>query len=178
MSDGKLIIEIYEYAEDSAMVPPFEYIPCALSACIKHNNKATLKEIIENGFNSLPKRSQDTDKRRDILQRIDEADIGRISVAYHPARGGTDPYVELTNVVPVSISHADARLIRDNSNNIILHGKYRMSEGNETTILKDAQRLTLVYTNCPAEQERFGEVDDTEEETQKEISLNITYFQD
>ncbi len=172
--EGKLVIEIYEYAEDTVRMPVFEYIPCELSKCLK-GKSATLKEIIQRGFDDLPRKTQDLEKRMEVLQKIDAANIGRIDVAYHPARGTNDACVELTNVVPVSFSYADARRVKINRDDIVLKGKYRLSAGNEVTTLRDAQRLTLIYSSVPEE----GEQDEQDEpEMQREICLNITYLQE
>lgn len=172
--DGKLVIEVYEYSEESDQMPTFEYIPCELSKCIK-GKSATLREIIQHGFDDLPKRAQDSEKRQEIIRKVEEADIGKINVAYHPAKGNTDACVELTNVVPVSFTYADARQSKRTREDIILKGKYRLSAGNEITTLKDAQRLTLIYSNTAEAEDPDEEDGETEE---KEICLNITYLQD
>ena len=171
--DGTLIVEVYEYLDT---LPAFEYIPCSLSTCLKGKN-ASLKEIIQRGFDDLPKKIQDTEKRHEILQKLEDADIGKIDVVYHPRKNGKEPYIELTNVVPVNLTYSDARRrIKQNKDNIILKGRYKLSdEGNEVTMLKDAQRLTLIYSNTPEGEEQ--ETTD-EGEIQQEIFLNITYLQD
>ena len=172
--EGKLIIEVYEYSEDASLMPAFEYIPCDLSKCLK-GKSTTLKEIIQRGFDDLPRKTQDSDKRMEVLQKIEDADIGRINVVYHPAKGLIDACVELTNVTPVTMSFADARRLKTNKDDIILKGKYRLSSGNEVTTLRDAQRLTLLYSNFMEN----SEPTDTEEgESQKEICLNITFLQE
>lgn len=172
--EGKLIIEVYEYADDSAM-PVFEYIPCELSKCMK-GKSATLEEIIQRGFDNLPRKSVDSDKRQEILQKIADADIGRIEVMFNPAKGTNEPSVKLTNVVQVTITDADARRRQKNAeNNIILKERYRLSAGNEVTTLKDAQRLTLTYSNFTENSDPY----DTENsESPVEICLNITYLQE
>ncbi len=173
--EGKLVIEVYEYSEASERMPVFEYIPCELAQCLRGKNSATLKEIIEQGFDSLPRRAQDSDKRQEILSKVEEADIGKINVAFHPARGTVDACVELTNVVPVTFTYADVRMARKNRDDIILKGKYRLSAGNEFTTLKDAQRLTLIYSSAA----KNDEAEETDEEAEeKEICLNITYLQE
>ncbi len=172
--EGKLIIEVYEYSEDASQAPEFEFIPCELDKCLK-GKSTTLKEIIQRGFDDLPKKTQDSDKRMEVLQKLDDADIGRIDVVYHPAKGNSDACVELTNLAPVTMSFADARRIKNNKNDIILKGRYRLSAGNEVTTLRDAQRLTLIYSNL----EENDEPEENEEgEAQKEICLNITYLQE
>ena len=158
--EGKLVIEVYEYSEASERMPVFEYIPCELAQCLRGKNSATLKEIIEQGFDSLPRRAQDSDKRQEILSKVEEADIA---------------CVELTNVVPVTFTYADVRMARKNRDDIILKGKYRLSAGNEFTTLKDAQRLTLIYSSAA----KNDEAEETDEEAEeKEICLNITYLQE
>lgn len=171
--EGKLIIEIYEYENNSYSMPAFEYIPCELATCLKGKN-TTLKEIIQRGFDDLPRKSQDSEKRQEVLQKIEDADIGRIGVAYRPAKGNSDACVELTNVVPVTMLYSDARRKKVNKDEIILKGKYRLSAGNETTTLRDAQRLTLIYSNY----EDAPEDRDDADEDAKEICLNITYLQE
>ena len=171
---SKLIIEIYEYSND-LNIPKFEYIPCDLSAFQKKKN-TTLKEIIEHGFNDLPKNAQNPEKRAEVLRLLDDANLGRISVEVHPARRDADACVELTNLVPADLTTADARRReKHNKDSIILKGRYRLSEGNETTTLKDAQRLTLFYSDGA---ENFGLFGMDENETPREIALNITYFQE
>ena len=178
MADGKLIIEVYEYLEDSPDVPPFEYIPCNLDSCLKKNKQCKLRELIEKGFDEMPKKNVDFAKRQEFLTKLDEADIGKISVEFHPASGDQDPYVELTNVVQVTMSYADARRVQTtNKEEIILYGRYKMTEGNDTTKLKDSQRLTLIYSSGAGEESADEESYDAEEpEVQKEICLNITYI--
>ena len=181
MSDGRLIIEVYEYREDSPDVPRFEYIPCDLESCLKKNRQCRLRELIEKGFDEMPKKSVDFSKKQEILSRLDEADIGKINVQYHPAAGDQDAYVELTNVVQVSMSDADARRGKESGKEeIILYGRYRMTDGNDTTRLKDSQRLTLIYaSDAVREPEDDGEYPGGEENgVQKEICLNITYIQE
>ena len=108
MADGKLIIEVYEYSEGSSSIPSFEFIPCKLSTCLNWNKHATLKEIIQKGFDAQPKKLQNTEKRADVLRMLDEANIGRINVAYKPPRPGVDSCIELTNIIQVSMADADA----------------------------------------------------------------------
>ncbi len=180
MAEGTLIIEVYEYVENDYTVPSFEYIPCSLERCMK-GNSATLKQIIQNGFDDLPKKDQNAQKRQEILQKLEDADIGRIQVAYHAGRGNEDPYINLTNVIPVSMSYADARQLNSHQDSIILYGRYRLTDGNASTILKDAQRLTLTYNTRAEENELRNRIvpEDPEEhsEPDKEICLNITYLQ-
>ena len=168
--DGKLIIEVYEYAQDASM-PVFEYIPCELSKCLK-GKSTKLKDIIQRGFSDLPKKAQDSGKRQEILQKVEDASIGNIDVVFHPAKGNEDARVELTNLIPVTMTYADARRIKEEEGDIILQGRYRLSTGNEVTSLKDGQRLTLMYSN----DQQLDEMED--EEGQKEIRLNITYLQE
>lgn len=179
MADGKLIIEVYEYVEDSPDVPPFEFIPCDLETCLKKNRQCKLRELIEKGFDEMPKKNVDFAKRQEFLAKLDEADIGKINVEFHPASGDQDPYVELTNVVQVTMAYADARRVQTTSKEeIILYGRYKMTDGNDTTKLKDSQRLTLIYSSGAGQEAEEGESWDSEEiETQKEICLNITYIQ-
>jgi len=82
--------------------------------------------------------------------------------------------VELTNIIPVTFTSADARMAKLDRDSIILKGRYRLSAGNEVTTLRDAQRLTLIYSNYDAES---WQQDDPDEE-KKEICLNITYLQE
>ena len=180
--EGMLIIEIYEYSKNSSL-PVFEYIPCDLSKCMK-GRSATLKDIINRGFDDVPRKAQNTDKRNDVLQKLEEANIGRINVVYHNVvyhkeKGASDACVELTNVIPITMSYADARRMQSDKNIIILKGQYKLSEGNEITILRDAQRLTLSYSNYVDD---TGDIDNAygidADEMQKEICLNITFLQD
>lgn len=172
--EGKIIVEVYEYADNSSMIPAFEYIPCDLAICLKGKN-ATLKEIIQRGFGDLPRKTQDIEKRREILQKLEDAGIGKIDVVFHPAKNGKESCVELTNVVPVHLTYADARRIKQNKDSIILKGRYKLSAGNEVTTLKDAQRLTLTYSDAA---ENDGQSAPDEENVQREICLNITYLQE
>jgi len=179
VAGGKLIIEIYEYNENEQNVPPFEYIPCDLESCLKKNRKATLREIIQSGFDNLPKKNQNISKRQEVLAMLDEADIGKINVVFNPGKGDEDPSIELTNVMQVTMAYADARRGKTGGKDeIILYGRYRMSDENETTILKDAQRLTLIYSSEADGRNGAGaEYPAEEREAQKEICLNITYIQ-
>ena len=170
---GTLVVEVYEYSDSASDIPSFEYIPCDLTKCLKGKN-ATLKDIIQRGFDALPKKAQDTEKRQEVLQRLEDAGVGKIDVAYHPARSGMEPYVELTNVVPVNLTYADARRNKQSKESIILKGRYKLSEGNEITTLKDAQRLTLIYSNVD---ENDGQSVSEEDDKRQEICLNITYLQ-
>lgn len=177
MIDGKLIIEIYEYRDDDLNVPPFEFYPCDLDVCLK-KRKATLREIIEKCFDNVPKKSQDLAKRQEILAQLEAAGIGKINVEYHPASGNEDPYIQMTNVMKISMADADARRVKTNKGDIILYGQYRMSEGNDTTKLRDSQRLTLIYSSAANEIVSDEMPDDPEErDVQKEICLNITFIQ-
>ena len=177
--EGKLVIEVYEYMKDSYSMPAFEYIPCELSKCLK-GKSSTLKEIIQRGFDALPKKAQDSEKRREVLQKLEDANIGRIDVAFHQAKGSDDAYIELTNVVPVTISYADARRTKVNKDDIILRGRYKLSDGNETTMLRDAQRLTLIYSTYSENTKSVfaGPDEDEEPEEEREICLNVTYLQE
>lgn len=172
--DGTLIIEVYEYMGDFSAYPDFEYYPCDLSRCLK-GKSATLKEIIQRGFGELPRRTQDTEKRQEVLRKLEAAQIGKIDVAYHPPKAGREPYVELTNVIPVNLTYADALRGKQSKDSIILKGKYKLSTGNEVTTLKDAQRLTLSYYDTI---ESNGGDSSDEEAVQREICLNITYLRD
>jgi len=172
--EGKLVIELYEYTDrEGAVMPRFEYVPCDLSKCLK-GRTASLKDIIERGFSDLPRRDQDTDKRRELLQKLEDANIGRIKVVYRAPQRDSDACVELTNIIPVTFTSADARMAKLDRDSIILKGRYRLSAGNEVTTLRDAQRLTLIYSNYDAES---WQQDDPDEE-KKEICLNITYLQE
>ncbi len=176
--EGKLIIEIYEYSSDSSSMPVFEYIPCDLSKCLK-GKSAALKDIIRRGFDDVPRKTQDTDKRQEVFQKLEDANIGRINVVYHPARGDNDACVELTNVVPVTMAYADIRRAKGDKDEIILRGRYKLSEGNEITTLRDAQRLTLSYsTYGDAGADAGNAFEPDADEAQKEICLNITYLQE
>ena len=172
--EGMLIIEVYEYVDNDSSVPAFEYIPCELSKCLRGKN-TTLKEIIQRGFDALPRKAQDSERRQEVLKKLDDAGIGKIDVVFHPEKGGKEPCIQLTNVEPVSLTYADARRVKQSKDSIILKGRYRLSTGNEVTILKDAQRLTLIYSSKP-EGADLGEFE--EEENQREICLNITYMQE
>ncbi len=175
---GKVIVEIYEYSKETSKIPHFEYIPCDLSKCIKKGKNVTLRDIIETGFNDLPKRYQNPEKRQEIMEKMEEADIGRITVAYHAPHGNNDPYIELTNITQITMTSADARRIQRNKNEIILYGCYRLSDGNETMELKDSQRLTLIYSNDKSSAwDPFEQEEKNTEEPLKEIQLNITYLQ-
>lgn len=174
--EGKLVIEIYEYDEDSSSVPVFEFIPCELAKCMK-GKTTTLKDLIKRGFDGLPKRAQDTEKRNEVMQLIEDANIGRINVAFNPARDGMDACVEMINVVPVTLTYADARRVKENDDEIILRGRYKLSEGNEITRLHDAQRLTLTYSGS-SENDAYGSGDGDGGAVSKEICLNITYLQE
>lgn len=172
MADGRLIIEVYEYTGDSTAAPAFEYIPCSFEKCFK-NNKATLKEIIQRGLAHKP------DKLKDVIRKVEEAGIDKVEVTYHKQTSHADAYIELTNVVQVTMADADAsRKKKNRQNDIILYGKYRLSDGTETTKLRDAQRLSLIYTSGTQNADDFWNLNDDEEtEEQKEICLNITYLQ-
>ena len=174
---GKLIIEIYEYTSDASEMPVFEYIPCDLSKCLK-GKSATLKEIISRGFDDVPRKSQDMEKRQETIRKMEDANIGRINVVYRPARGDSDDCVELTNVVPVSMYDADARNAKNENDEIILKGKYQLSSGNEVTSLKDAQRLTLSYIDLGDDPDGGNPYEPGAFVSQKEICLNITYLQE
>ena len=179
MAYGKLIVEVYEYKEDSPDVPPFAYIPCNLDTGLKKNRQCKLRELIEKGFDEMPKKNQDFSRRQEFLAMLDEADIGKINVEFHPASGDQDPFVELTNVVQVTLAYADARRMKSNNKEeIILYGRYRMTDGNDTTKLKDSQRLTLIYaTGADRAPGNPNPYDAEESEAEKEICLNITYIQ-
>ena len=83
--------------------------------------------------------------------------------------------MELTNVVPVSFTYADARQQKKSRDEIILKGRYRLSAGNEVTTLRDAQRLTLIYSSTAEAEEADGADEEAEE---KVINMNITYLQE
>lgn len=185
MAEGKLIIELYEYVENVQDNPPFEYIPCKLSDCFKRNSKTTLKEIVTSGFDAFPKRTQNTEKRQETLRKLEDAGIGRIAVVYHPASNGQDPFIELTNLVQVTLTDADIRFVKKNKNDIILRQRYRLTEGNETTQLRDSQRLTLIYSSHPegnvSASAPYTADDDSAMENSnvaRNICLNITYLQE
>ena len=179
MAGGKLIIEVYEYVENAPDVPPFEYIPCDMESCLKKNRKATLREIIQNGFDDLSKKNRNISKKQEVLAMLDEADIGKINVVFNPGKGDEDPYIQLTNVMQVTMAYADARRGKaGGKDEIILYGRYRMSDENETTILKDSQRLTLIYSSAAdGSHDADAEYSAEEREVPKEICLNITYIQ-
>lgn len=167
---GTLIIEIYEYTENMSSAPEFAYIPCELKG-----KDETLKSIIERGFAGQPRNTQDTGMRLEVLQKLEEAGIGKIVVRSSNPGNGSDPFVELTNVVPDGLYNANAARRKQNNDYIILKGRYRLSAGNEVTELRDAQRLTLIYSSAPDGGDQ-GTAD--EDEIQREICLNITYLQE
>lgn len=167
--EGKLIIEIYEYEEDSMTVPTFRFIPCELSKCLRGKN-ATLKEIVQRGFDELPKKAQDQSMRQEMMRRLSDAGIGIINVEFQEGKGG-DPCVRLTNVVRTNMTDSDARALKPNKDSIILKERYQLSTGNEVTTLKDAQRLTLIY------RDGYDKDDLGENALEREICLNITYLQ-
>ena len=179
MAGGKLIIEVYEYRENAPDVPPFEYIPCDLDSCLKKNRKATLREIIQSGFDDLSRKNQNISKRQEMLALLDEADIGKITVMYNPGKGDEDPSIQLTNVVQVTMAYADARRGKTGGKDeIILYGRYRMADENETTILRDSQRLTLIYSSAADRSgDAYPDYPAEEREAPKEICLNVTYIQ-
>ena len=175
MAEGKLVIEVYEYTEDMELLPSFEFISCSLSDVLK-NKKATLEEIIQRGFG----KDRNQEKRDEILKKLKSAGINKIIVSYNNSNAA-EPYVELTNVVKDSMLGADASRKKSKQNDIILHGKYRLSAGTETTKLKDAQRLSLIYSSWAEENKGWGAMDaetDEQAESPKEICLNITYLQE
>lgn len=179
MAEGKLIIEVYEYSEESTTVPSFGYIPCALSECMGSRNRATLKEIIQKGFGTLSRKAQTAEKYAEVMQKLEDANIGKIEVVYNKAAAGNEPYVALTNVVQMTFGSSDITRATNTKDNIILHGRYRTTEGTDTTKLKDAQRLTLIYSNSAEQSWSNGFAENDEEtEAQKEICLNITYLQE
>ena len=178
MADGRLIVEIYEYPENSPEIPTFAFYPCNLQSCIKRSNKSTLKEIIENGFDDLNKKERNIEKKQEALEKLEEASFGKIVITYHPRSNNSDPYIELNNVIPVSLAYADARRAQQNNNDIILIGRYKLTEGNETTVLKDAQRLTLIYSNFEDLSSGNEDEKDCESEDRKEICLNLTFLEE
>lgn len=170
---GVLVAEVYEYSDHSSAGPQFEYILCELDKCMK-GKTSSLKEIVQRGFDCLPSKDQDNVKRQEVLKKLEDADIGKIQVEYCSGKDGVNSYINLTNVVPVDIGFSDMRQNRRDKDNIILKEKYRLSAGNEVTTLKDAQRLTLIYTDTPEDRDEMS-VDETV--GQREICLNITYLQ-
>ncbi len=205
MTKGKLIIEVYEYeiesyiapavfeyAADASQVRAFEYIPCDLDTCLVHGNKASLKEILQKAFDTLPRKNQDTEKRREILQLIEEADFGKICVVYNPPQPGSDASVELTNVVPESISRGDARQSRDGAksrddmivydsqapvNDLYPISRYRLGTGTQSTVLKEAQRLTIIFFSAAETENTADDPYEDENEAPREIHLILTYLQ-
>lgn len=167
MMEGKLIVEVYEYSQNLS-VPVFEFIPCTLSKCLKKNS-TSLQKIIKRGFKLLPKKDRDSRKRDEVLRKLVEAGVEEIKVSYNRCSESNEPYIELTNVEQLSIMDADARR-KKNMDDIILYGKYKLSNGADATMLMDAQRLSLIYSAA-------SESNDITE-TRKEICLNITYLQD
>lgn len=177
MSEDQLVIELYEYFEDADTAPPFRYILCPLEKCLSRKKTATLEEIIRKGFESMPAREQNRAMEQEFLRMIDEAAIGRISVSYVKPSDG-DPYVELTNVTQVSITDSDVRRDQSKRNDIILYGRYRLADNNGNVMrLRDAQRLSLFYSNHAASHSIFDPVIDEETPAAKDICLNITYLQ-
>ena len=173
MGGAKLIIEVYEYTEDGFIMPRFKYIPCVVAKCVKRN-RATLKEIIQRGLMHKP------DELKEILRKVEEAGIDKIDVLYHKASKVSESYIELTNVVPVSMADADAsRTLNKKRHDIILYGKYQLSDGTEITRLKDAQRLSLIYSDGIERNAGFEEAySNNDRDIAKEICLNITYIQE
>ena len=184
MAEGKLIFEIYEYSSSSLEMPAFEYVLCNLSTCMRHSSQAPLSEILQKGFDDLPKGRRDNDKREELLQLLDEANFGKINVLYKPASDTRDACIELTNVVPVSLYGADARQSKKDvgKDSIILYGRYRLTDGDEVTALQDAQRLSLIFSGTEEADSvwsRDASFDDGfPEELRREICLNITYLQE
>lgn len=178
MKEGQLVIELYEYLQDSESIPPFEYISCPLEKCFSGKNNVSLKEIIQKSFDNFSPQNKNKEKEREFLEKAEEAGLGKINVSYESAKKDNEPYLELTNVIPVGMSMDDARLNHKKRNEIILRGKYRLTDGNSTMKLRDAQRLTLIYSSHNNDRPTMYDNDmDVEDTPAKEICLNITYLQ-
>ena len=123
MALGKLIIEIYKYSTDGEMIPKFEFIPCVLDRCLKRNGTTKLEEVIRKGFSDLPRKAQNDEKQKEIMKKLQDAGFGRINVLYNEPTDGADASVELTNITPVSLANADARLKQKDENSIRFYGE-------------------------------------------------------
>ena len=177
MPRGKLIAEIYETQENSTHVPHFEYILCDLSDCFKRGDSATLKDIIESGFDSIARKEVDEEARRDVLEKLEDAHLDMINVIYSYGANGNEPSIKLSNVIPISMGYADARRAKRKMDSIILFGRYKFSNENTSTVLKDAQRLSLIYSTYE-EASVYDTANSYDDEEKKEISLNLTFFEE
>lgn len=177
MPRGKLIAEIYERQENNTLVPRFEYILCDLSYCFRRGDTATLKDIIESGFDSVARKEVDEEARRDVLEKLEEAQLDMINVLYSYGVNGSEPCIKLSNVIPISMGYADARRVKRKMDSIILFGRYKFSNENTSTVLKDAQRLSLIYSTYE-EASDYDNANNYDDEAKKEISLNITFFEE
>lgn len=131
---------------------------------------------MDRGFNLIGKKEQNQESMQSFLTRLDVSGFGGISVEFCPGDKGVDPSVRLTNVMPVYLGGDVVGKARKQDGGIILHGRYRLSDGHETTALKDAQRVTLIY-DTTADNEWTGSSGFGESVAQREICLNITYME-
>ena len=177
MALGKLIIEIYKYSADGDAIPKFEFIPCVLDRCLKRGGTTKLEEVIRKGFSDLPRRAQNDEKQKEIMQKLQDAGFVRINVLYNEPTDGTDASVELTNITPVSLANADARFKQKDENNLILKGRYSFSDSSTSTKLMDAHRLTIICSNEQSDDYYLGMGNATENDDDSEICLNITYLE-
>ena len=176
MASGKLIIEVYEYSAQNPDAPRFEFVPCMLDSCIGKKNSATLDNIIRKGFSDLPKKAQNEEKQKELLQKLDDAGFSKINVVFGEERDLHDTYVELSNVLPVSMAYADARRSRDDGGSIILSGRYSFSDSGTNTKLKDAQRLTIIFSGANSTDYYSGGLGAADDAEDREVCLNITYL--
>jgi hypothetical protein len=177
MALGRLIIEIYKYSSDGDMIPKFEFIPCVLERCLKRNGTTKLEEVIRKGFSDLPRKAQNDEKLKEIMRKLQDAGFGRINVLYNEPVEGADASVELTNITPVSLANADARLKQKEENSIILKGRYSFSDSSTSTKLLDAHRLTIICSNDQSDEYYLGMGNSADTDDDSEICLNITYLE-
>ena len=177
MAAGRLIVEVYKYSDENGTMPRFEFVPCSLNSCLKRNGTAQLEDVIRKGFSDLPRRLQNESKQKDILQKMQDAGFGRINVVYKEADEMDDACVELTNITPVSMAYADARVKHLNENSIILKGRYSFSDSSTSTKLMDGQRLTIICSGSAEDSAYFGLGNSENSRDDDEICLNITYLE-
>lgn len=178
MKEGQLIIELYEYIHNSESIPPFEYISCPLEKCFSGKKSVSLKEIIQKSFDNIAPQKKNKEKEREFLEKAEEAGLGKITVLFAKSKKDAEPYLELTNVIPMGITLDDARQNHKKRNEIILYGRYRLTDGHNTMFLRDAQRLTLIYSSHIGDKSTmYAPEADDEDMPAKEICLNITYLQ-
>lgn len=177
MANGRLIIEVYRYTEQNDAMPRFEFVPCSLNSCLKRNSVAKLEDVIRKGFADLPRRLQNESKQKDILQKLQDAGFGRINVLYNESDETDEPYVELTNITPVSMAYADARVKHMDENSIILKGRYSFSDSGTSTKLMDGHRLTIICSGRSEDDYYLGFGNSEQSDDDDEICLNITYLE-